>query len=129
MSSDVTTPVSADARNRSTAPDRVAVRAAALHELGRRRARVMVAPVMADPAMNIMLSLFIAQCQCITVTDKGLLLANDVPPGEGGALLDRLVQAGLIQVTGETPGQRSVGLAPLGSARMRTYICDYPDAV
>lgn len=74
-----------------------------------------------------MLTLVIGECQAMTMAEQSVLLANQIAPLEGGALLDTLVQAGLVVATGKMPGQRSVGLTPLGSARMRAYIVDSSD--
>jgi len=41
--------------------------------------------------------------------------------------IETLIHAGLAVVTGENPERRTVGLTPLGSARMRSYIMDHPD--
>jgi hypothetical protein len=99
-------------------------RAVALHSLNRLRVRHFVSPALADPAMSLMLTLFIGECQAIMLGEQGVLLANQVESAPGATLLDTLVHAGLIVATGETPGRRSVGLTPLGSARMRAFIAD-----
>lgn len=81
---------------------------------------------MHDAAMALMLTLFIGECHNVATGEQSLLLANQIAPKDGAVLIDTLVQAGLTVATGEMPGRRSVGLTPLGSARMRAYIADYP---
>jgi hypothetical protein len=101
-------------------------RATQMHDIGRARARYFPQSIMRDGAMNILLSLFVAECEGISVSEPSLLLANMEGPVSGGCLIDQLVQAGLAQTTGKRPGHRSVGLTPLGSARMRSYLADLP---
>ncbi|MCE7797597.1 hypothetical protein LWE61_13680 [Sphingobium sufflavum] len=107
----------------------VEARAVALHNLYRLRQRHFISPAMADDAMGLMLTLFISACQDMAAGEQSLLLANRVAPLAGATLLDTLVQAGLVVVTGKMPGRRSVGLTPLGSARMRAYIADSSDLI
>ncbi|HEX7854926.1 MAG TPA: hypothetical protein VF503_14655 [Sphingobium sp.] len=102
-------------------------KAEVLHGLGRLRMRHLVARVMADDAMNVMLTLTISECQDIAAGEQSIILANNLAPLAGAALVDDLVQAGLATATGKMPGRRSVGLTPLGSARMRAYISGFPD--
>jgi hypothetical protein len=82
---------------------------------------------MADNAMSLMLTLFISECQNMAAGEQSIVLANQIAPLEGTALIDTLVQAGLVVATGKMPGRRTVGLSPLGSARMRAYIMDSLD--
>lgn len=97
-----------------------------LHNIGRLRARHFVSTALHDASMNLMLTLVISECRGIEAGEQSVLLANRLAPKEGAALIDTLVQAGLAVATGKMPGQRSVGLTPLGSARMRAYIADFP---
>ncbi|MBU0556931.1 MAG: hypothetical protein KKD64_01545 [Alphaproteobacteria bacterium] len=98
-----------------------------MHMLGRLRAKHFYTPVMADRAMDVMLSLFVGELQSSPVSDTALAVGNMLSPEEATAVIDRLVQAGLVAVSGEEPERRTVGLTPLGSARMRSYVSDYPD--
>ncbi|MFT3968023.1 MAG: hypothetical protein QM690_19310 [Sphingobium sp.] len=102
-------------------------RAEALYALGRLRMRHLVSRIMADDAMNVMLTLFISECRDLSAGEQSIVLANNLAPLAGAALIDDLVQAGLAVATGKMPGKRSVGLTPLGSARMRAYISAHPD--
>ena len=104
-------------------------RAETLHSLCQLRKRHFATPALHDGGMAVMLSLLIAECRSFDVGEQSVLLANDMPPLEGGATIDTLVQAGLVVVTGTMPGRRSVGLTPLGSARMRAYIAGFPGPV
>ncbi|CAN5262917.1 hypothetical protein BH10PSE13_BH10PSE13_13810 [soil metagenome] len=101
-------------------------KAEAMHALSQRRKRHFVSTALHDAGMTLMLTLFIAECRSIDAGEQSVLLANHIAPLEGAALIDTLVQAGLVVVTGTMPGRRSVGLTPLGSARMRAYIADFP---
>jgi hypothetical protein len=102
-------------------------KATRMHMLGRRRAKHFFTPVMADSAMDVMLSLFVGELQSSTVSDTALAVGNMLSAAETDALIDRLVQAGLAVVTAIEPDRRTVGLTPLGSARMRSFVSDYPD--
>ena len=102
-------------------------KATRMHMLGRLRAKHFFTPVMADSAMNVMLSLFVGELQSSTVSDTALAVGNMLSPAETDALIDTLVQAGLAVVTAQEPDRRTVGLTPLGSARMRSFVSDYPD--
>jgi predicted transcriptional regulator len=105
----------------------IEAKAEALHGLGRLRMRHLVARVMADDSMNVMLTLIISECQGMAAGEQSIVLANNLAPLSGAALIDDLVQAGLAVATGKMPGRRSVGLTPLGSARMRAYIAGFPE--
>ena len=102
-------------------------KAARMHTLGRLRGKHFFAPVMADTAMDVMLSLFVGELQSSPVSDTALAVANLLNREETDLIIDRLVQAGLAAITGIEPDRRTVGLTPLGSARMRSYVGDYPD--
>lgn len=101
-------------------------RAEAIHALCQLRKRHFVSTALHDAGMTVMLTLFIAECRSLDAGEQSILLANHIAPLEGAMLLDTLVQAGLVVATGTMPGRRSVGLTPLGSARMRAYIADFP---
>jgi len=102
-------------------------KAARMHMLGRLRSRHFFTPVMADRAMDVMLSLLVGELQAGPVNDATLAVGNLLTRDETNVLIDRLVQAGLAVETGHGPDRRAVGLTPLGSARMRSYVSDYPD--
>ena len=102
-------------------------KAARLHMLGRLRGKHFFTPVMADSAMDIMLSLLVGDLQSNPVSESLLAVGNMLNREEARSMVDRLVQAGLVTVSGDDPEQRTVGLTPLGSARMRSFVSDYPD--
>ena len=106
---------------------RLEAKAVNMHMLGRLRSKHFYAPVMADSAMNVMLSLFVGELQSSKVSDTALAVGNMLSPQEVDAFIDNLVQAGLAVVKGEEPERRTVGLTPLGSARMRSFVSDYPE--
>lgn len=102
-------------------------KATRMHMLGRLRSRHFFTPVMTDSAMDMMLSLFVGELQSSRVSDTALALANLLSSEETDLMIDKLVHAGLAIVTGEESGRRTVGLTPLGSARMRSFVNDHPD--
>jgi len=102
-------------------------KAARMHMLGRLRSKHFFAPVMADSAMDTMLSLFVGELQSSSVSDTALAVANLLSREETDLMIDKLVHAGLAIVTGEESERRTVGLTPLGSARMRSFVNDHPD--
>ena len=102
-------------------------KAARMHMLSRFRGQHFVTPIMADSAMDVMLSLFVGELQHCDVSETALSTANLLSRRETNVLIDKLVQAGLAVLTGHEPDGRTVGLSPLGSARMRSFINDYPD--
>lgn len=103
------------------------VKAGRMHMLGRLRSKHFYAPVLADRAMDIMLSLLVGELQSSRVSDMALAVGNMLSREEACTVIDNLVQAGLVVVSGEWPERRTVGLTPLGSARMRSFVNDYPD--
>jgi hypothetical protein len=107
---------------------RLEAKASRMHAIGRLRGKHFFTPVMADSAMDVMLSLFIGELLSASVSDTALAVANLLSREETDSIIEKLVQAGLAVVTGREPDRRTVGLTPLGSARMRSYVSDYPDA-
>ncbi|WP_250890258.1 hypothetical protein [Sphingobium nicotianae] len=106
---------------------RLEAKATRLHTLSRLRGKHFFTPVMADSAMDVMLSLFVGELQSSKVSDTALAVGNMLNREETETIIDRLVQAGLAVITGHEPDRRTVGLTPLGSARMRSFVNDYPD--
>jgi hypothetical protein len=106
---------------------RLISKAMRLAELVRRRDECFRRSVLADSLMGVMLSLFLAQLRQIGVNEATLALVNLIDRDTCAECIEQLILAGLVVVTGEKPGRRTVGLTPLGSARMRSYISDYPD--
>lgn len=98
------------------------VKAARLHHLSRMRQAQFSLPMLADQGMAVMLTLFVAGLQGRQVSEIELTRANMIPHQELDGLMDQLIQAGLVAVTDKSPGTRSIGLTPIGSARMRSYI-------
>jgi len=102
-------------------------KAARMHGLGRLRGEHFRTALMADSAMDVMLTLFIGELQASPVSDTALAGGNKLSREEADLMIDKLINAGLAAVTGENPDRRTVGLTPLGSARMRSFVNDYPD--
>lgn len=123
----VTGPFGAAGRPQPGTDAQLEAKAAHMHILGRLRGQHFFTPVMADSAMDVMLSLFVGELQSSPVSDTALAVGNLLSRTEADAVIDKLVQAGLAVVTGEMPDRRTVGLTPLGSARMRSFVSDYPD--
>jgi hypothetical protein len=107
--------------------DRLAMKAQRLHDLVKQRETCFRQSVMADSNMGVMLSLFLAELKSVPLTEATLLLVNLIEGDEARRVVDSLIHAGLVVVTGANPDRRTVGLTPLGSARMRSFISDYPD--
>lgn len=101
-------------------------KATRMHMLGRLRAKHFCVPVMADSPMDIMLSLFVGELQSSKVSATALAVGNLLSREETDLFIDKLVHAGLAVVTGQGSDRRTVGLTPLGSARMRSFVNDYP---
>ena len=104
----------------------ISAKAARIHALSRLRARYFTSRILADSAMDVMLSLFVGEVQEIELSEATLALANLLSRDEVTLLVNNLVHAGLAVVTGDEPERRTVGLTPIGSARTRSYVNDYP---
>ncbi|MBT2187411.1 hypothetical protein KK488_10685 [Sphingobium sp. H33] len=98
-----------------------------LLDLTKRRDTYFRQSIMADRTMAVMLSLFLAELKAVPLTEATLALINLLEDDEGRGVVESLIHAGLVVVTGANPDRRTVGLTPLGSARMRSFISDYPD--
>jgi hypothetical protein len=83
--------------------------------------------VMGDGAMSVMLSLLLAEIAGIPLTPANLALANILDREEARRIIDTLLHAGLVAIAEAAPERRTIGLTPLGLARMRGYISDHPD--
>jgi len=102
-------------------------KAVRMHEIGRLRGKYFVAPVMGDGAMSMMLSLFVGELQARPVSNMTLAVGSMLSREETDLMIDKLVSAGLAVVIALEPNRRTVGLTPLGFARMRSFVNDYPD--
>ena len=109
------------------ATDPLVARATSIHRLGRMRSKHFRTGLLADSAMSLLLSLFIAERQAIEVKERALALANDLSVEEGASILDNLIHAGLVVISGNETERRTVGLTPIGSARTRSFVDDHPD--
>jgi len=83
--------------------------------------------IMADTAMATMLALFLAEIRSVPLNETTLSMVTLLDGDGAQQTIETLIHAGLAVVTGENPERRTVGLTPLGSARMRSYIMDHPD--
>ncbi len=108
-------------------PDALEAKATRMHGLGRLRGKHFLIPVMADSAMDVMLSLLVGALQGIAVSDTALAVGNMLSREDTDLMIDKLVNAGLAAVVNHEGDRRTVGLTPLGSARMRSFVNDYPD--
>lgn len=107
--------------------ERLINKAQRLHALVLERETYFRRAVMADSNMGVMLSLFLAELKAVPMTEATLALVNLIDADETRRVVESLIHAGLAAITGANPERRTVGLSPLGSARMRSYISDYPD--
>ncbi len=117
----------ADSVRVDAADARIGAKAQRLLDLTRQRDRYFRRSVMADGTMAVMLSLFLAELKAVPLAEATLAMINLLDGDEGRGVVESLIHAGLVVVTGENPERRTVGLTPLGSARMRSFISDYPD--
>jgi hypothetical protein len=108
-------------------PGRYEAKAAAIHRLGRLRAKHFPTSLLADSAMSLLLSLFVAEQQDLTLSERTLALANQLSREEAAVIIDNLVHAGLSVISGEEPERRMVGRTPIGSARARGFVDDFPE--
>lgn len=106
--------------------DALAAKATKLHALGRLRGELFLSTVMMDSAMDLMLSLLVGELQAKPVHDTTLAVANMLGRVETNLMIDKLVDAGLVRVASQNGDRRTVALTPLGSARMRSFVNDYP---
>lgn len=83
--------------------------------------------VMGDGAMSLMLSLLLAEMSGVALTPANLALANSLDREEARRLIDALLQGELIAIDATAPDRRTIGLTPLGAARMRGYVRSHPD--
>ena len=103
------------------------VRAVRLHELVKVRDYHFRRSIMADGAMAMMLSLFLGELKSVGLTKTTLALVNMLDDDDANSVIESLIHAGLAVVTGQSPERGTVGLTPLGSARMRSFVRDYPE--
>ena len=106
---------------------KLGAKAQRLLDLTKGREKYFRRSVMSDTVMSVMLSLFLAELKAVPLTQATLALINLLDDDEGRGVVESLTHAGLAAVTGANPDRRTVGLTPLGSARMRSFISDYPD--
>lgn len=83
--------------------------------------------VMGDGAMSLMLSLLLAEMTGVPLTPANLALANSLDREEARRLIDALLQGGLVAIDATAPDRRTIGLTPLGAARIRGYVTGHPD--
>jgi hypothetical protein len=110
-----------------TGERKLEAKAQRLLDLVKRRERYFRRSVMADGTLGVLHSLFHAAHTAVPLTQATLALVALLEGEEERRVIDSLIHAGLAVVTGDNPDRRTVGLTPLGSARMRSFISDYPD--
>jgi hypothetical protein len=111
----------------ASAEHALAARATRLHDLTRRRDQHFRRTVMADGAMAVMLSLFLAELKAVSLSPATLALINLLENDQCDTVIESLIHAGLASVTEGNSERRTVGLTALGSARMRSFVSDYPE--
>lgn len=112
----------ADDRQMMPAEDRLMTKAQRISDLVQKRNRHFGHVLMADCAMDVMLSLFIAEFAAPSCAD-----AQAVHPrrGDDQHVIAQLLAAGLV-----APGEDgALGLTPLGAGRLRSFISAYPEAL
>ncbi len=123
------TAVDADRRVAAT-PDRLLIKARHIFDLVQKRDRHFFEhPLMADRAMGVMLSIFLAEFSSVS---KGGAARELAAPGQSQNEQDviaSLLDAGLIEAPVCDAKERKLTLTPLGAGRMRSFISAYPDRV
>lgn len=103
----------------------IQAKAVRLHQMNRERAMHFNAPVMADSAMDVMLTLVIGQEQNTPLSLMTLALANRLNAQDCASLITQLAEAGLVVThKQDAAGSQMVALTDRGFARMRGYIMD-----
>ena len=118
--------IPAEDRQLIPAEDRLIGKARRILDLIQKRNLHFGHPLMADHAMDVMLSLFLMEFADPPCPD----LASD----RGGALgdhqvLKQLLEAGLIERATSGDDEGTFGLTPMGAGRMRSFVSAYPDAL
>lgn len=90
-----------------------------LHAANRHRAAHFGAPVMADSAMDILLSLLLARSNARAPSVAALALAHGMTPDKCHDLIGQMVQAGLVLRAGDGA---SVRLSQRGERLLRDYL-------
>jgi predicted transcriptional regulator len=93
--------------------------AAKMHALNRRRAFHFNTPVMADSAMDVMLTVLIAQEQHVPISLNAIIMANRLQQDSCEKLLGDLASAGLLCRKG---AEGAVRLTTKGLAQMQEYL-------
>ena len=111
------------------AQDRLLVKAQKIFDLVQTRGQHFQHELMADRAMDVMLSLFLAEFS--EASDAGAAPQEAIaPPGQGeDDIIAALLEAGLIETVVDGARRGQIGLTPLGAGRMRSFISAYPDGL
>jgi len=84
---------------------------------------------MADRAMGVMLSIFLAEFSSVS---KGVGASGRAAPDQSQDeedVIASLLGAGLIEALVDDANERKLALTPLGAGRMRSFISAYPETV
>ena len=122
-------PAAMDAHGRGAASqDRLLIKARHILDLVEQRDRHFFQhPLMADRAMGVMLSIFLAEFSSVS---KGGAAPERTAPGQSPDKQDviaSLLDAGLIEAAVGDAQDRKLALTPLGAGRMRSFISAYPE--
>lgn len=110
----------------AAAQDRLMIKARHIFDLVQKRARHFQHPLMADRAMGVMLSLFLAE---FSATPKDVAAVECGESGDEQNVIASLLGAGLIDMPVDDASDRRFVLTPLGAGRMRSFISAYPEQV
>lgn len=108
--------------------DRLMLKARQIFALVEQRDRHFQHALMADSAMGVMLSLFLAEFSTGSNAEAEPAQAVARQGREEQAVIDALLEAGLIEVSADDV-QKHLALTPLGAGRMRSFISAYPDSL
>ena len=122
-------PAAMDAHGRGAASqDRLLIKARHILDLVEQRDRHFFQhPLMADRAMGVMLSIFLAEFSSVS---KGGAAPERAAPGQSQDKQDviaSLLDAGLIEAPVCNGEGKKLTLTPLGAGRMRSFISAYPE--
>ena len=110
--------------------DRLLIKARHVFDLVQQRDRHFFQhPLMADRAMGVILSIFLAEFSPVS---RGGAVPERAAPGQSQneqEVIASLLDAGLIEAPVCNAKEGTLALTPLGAGRMRSFISAYPDIV
>lgn len=109
--------------------DRLMLKARQIFDLVQQRDRHFQHALMADHAMGMMLSLFLAEFSDRSAGGESPAHCAPLQGREERNAIDALLEAGLIETSSDDAHAHGFALTPLGAGRMRSFISAYPDSL